>query len=791
MKFDELTLPLGEHGLRLTFHPRLTVLAGLTGPQRESLLDSIAHLSRGTVPGGWLTAVDAAGRHLRIDEFAAAERDDTSSRSIAAWRNLLVVGAEDLGLPRATDDPSRATARAELETARNDATALRSRLEHDEMARRRHARDVADLHDCEAELARLGSETDRRRYNRARVLVELEQTRDLLETLDAEPGAVRRDERLVAATDEIRRLADEWADARDRIEQFGAELGDERDDAPVETRFIDVPDEIPETLTAAIAERDRLEVARSEAKAKLRAASSPTSAPMPNDSRVLTLAGLDQNLLWLTHRDVVLSTEALRALEQSELNRPSIDRRMVEQLEVAHARAIQMVEQADRRWLPGVLVATVAACGAAIVLLADRWIYAVPGLLAVAMVALIRNVAFARIEARRAQHGETELLDELGVADMAEYHSKFDDNPESNRWQIAEQVIDDYQSARSEWHALVGDIDPDDAGRLEPIVQDWVRNADPTRRAQTVARLRETTKTLSDDIAAASRRLDAMLEPFGLDPYEASLIVALRDRVVAGRTARLKLHLQDAEETENKLKLRLLGDLESLGFEAGDLTRRIDAYGRELDAAVARRRQRRDAPPRSELDERVRRLQARLAVPDPVDFEGPGGAHHAQDAATAELRARRDRLAASTASFVEPDSGEARRRLRRLDRHIAGLEASLSEDRGLVVAAPVDHLVETLVRYRPAWPGTEQDPAPAFLDAPFAATSPQLRRRLLDALVEVSRVVQVVLLTDTADAVGWAREAANSDLLSLVAPLGDARSDSPEGAVSRPAEAHS
>ena len=110
------------------------------------------------------------------------------------------------------------------------------------------------------------------------------------------------------------------------------------------------------------------------------------------------------------------------------------------------------------------------------------------------------------------------------------------------------------------------------------------------------------------------------------------------------------------------------------------------------------------------------------------------------------------------------------RRLNRIEGRIAGLEASLTTERGVVVANPVDHLVETLVRFRPTWPGTEHEPMPALLDDPFAATSASLKRQLLDTVVEVTRAVQVVVLTDDRDTIAWAREVEPSGALSVVAP---------------------
>ncbi|HET8930829.1 MAG TPA: hypothetical protein VFN21_09250, partial [Acidimicrobiales bacterium] len=177
MRYEELTLPLGGSELRLRLHSRLTILGGLSGTQRRHFIDTVTELNRGALYGGSVSLLDAGGRRQIIDGITGVDPATHPQRSAGAWRSLLVVGAEDLGLPRASDDPGRLTMRTELEAAKRQAEKARDELTAAREERRRHAAEVAELAECETRLADLGTETDRHRHNRARALVELEEVR--------------------------------------------------------------------------------------------------------------------------------------------------------------------------------------------------------------------------------------------------------------------------------------------------------------------------------------------------------------------------------------------------------------------------------------------------------------------------------------------------------------------------------------------------------------------------------------------------------------------------------------
>jgi hypothetical protein len=776
MRYDELRLPIGDAELHLRFHSRFTVLAGLSGAQRRHLIDAVTQLNRGALRGGSVALVDSGGRRRLIDDLTGADPTSHAQRSAGAWRSLLAVGAEDLGLPRASDDPGRVALQRELDDARRAADQARHALTAAREERRRHAADLAELTECEAQLADLGTESDRHRHNRARALVELEQARASFEAVDAAPFQIARDERLIAATTDIQALADEWADIGERLDQLKGEFGQRPPLADQELAdLIDVPDEIPESLAAAVAERDRLRAQRNDLKGALEEVMEAPSASTPTDARVLTLGALDQETLWLTHRDVLLATEALHEIKRAEEERMLVDPTEREQVEQAHDRTTAAAALADRRWLPSVLTATIAACAAAMLLIADLWVALVPLALVITLVSIIVGVGIPRLQLRGARQHEGAVLTQVDAADIGDYLARFNENRDGERWQRAERVIDDYQSALREWTNLVGDISVADATVLEERVQAWVARSDRTLRERETTKIRRQIDRNSAELQQVSDSLRAMLEPFGLDPHSGALAATLQDRVLAGRMARLQVEITDTAEAEGKLTHRLGTELSALGFEAGSLAARIASYGRELDAARHRVQLRREAPDRDELEARIDRLEVRLAAPAPPAGPARSATLAPPDPAIVELRERRERLAGRTAAFANPDTGELKRRLDRIEGRIAGLETSLATERGLVVANPVDHLVETLVRYRPTWPTTEQEPTPAFLDDPFAATSPALKRQLLDAVVEVTRVVQVVLLTDDPEQIAWARQAANRGLLNLVAPMGAAR----------------
>ena len=64
-------------------------------------------------------------------------------------------------------------------------------------------------------------------------------------------------------------------------------------------------------------------------------------------------------------------------------------------------------------------------------------------------------------------------------------------------------------------------------------------------------------------------------------------------------------------------------------------------------------------------------------------------------------------------------------------------------------------------------------PSRRILDDPFGATPPLLRTQLLDALTEVAKATQVVLLTDDERITEWAAARSRHGELSLLEPIAE------------------
>jgi hypothetical protein len=264
--------------------------------------------------------------------------------------------------------------------------------------------------------------------------------------------------------------------------------------------------------------------------------------------------------------------------------------------------------------------------------------------------------------------------------------------------------------------------------------------------------------------------------PVGLQLEDLPMAIGpmIHERIQQGQFARLQIELGEAEEAERKITHRLEQYLASIGFEDGTLEARIGAYGWAIDGARQREHLRTEAAPHDELVALRDRLESRLSTPAPPppslgDASAPDEGPH-----VTELRQRRDLLRREAGAISLPDEQNLHRRLAKLESRVRNLEAEISPEAGLLAARPVDHLVETLVRYRPIWPPSVGDSVPAILDDPFGATPPQLRLQLLEALTEVAKETQVVLLTDDAHVADWARRGAARGALSLLEPISEA-----------------
>lgn len=783
MRYEELSLPLAGGLFQIRFHQHVTVLAGLGGRDRSALIDAIANAAAGQVPGGRLVYRDRSGRRIVVRDGQMSYLDDGSdagpsllgmNADARGMRNLLYVGAEELGLPRPLDDPAGLAMQTELLSAREELLRTRSEVTSANDLRTRRGRIFVELEKTEATLADLGTNADRYLHNRARTLVELERVRSSLAAVEATSSERARDARLLAATDEVHGLADEWSSTGEYLDQLLVRFRDRpklgSDDL---ASLVDVPDSIPAGLAQAIADYESASARCDDLETDIERIASAPRTSSPNDTRVMVLATLDQDTLWMAHRQALLASEALEAARAEEERYSSFDPKVREHAEATHKAATNARARAEHLWLPGILISTTMVCLAALLEITALMPLVAPALLLVAVISLVTLVLFPKARAHKADRAESSALSGTGAADIQEYRSRFAENPRSARWARADLIVEDYQSAMEDWGALVGNMTLHEVGGLEDQVHDWASAQDPSRRTASVDAARRSLEHAHTDLDSSARRLATLLIPFGLQLEDLPMAIgpAIHERIQQSQFARLQIELGEAEEAERKITQRLEQYLASIGFEDGSLEARIGAYGWAIDGARQRERLRTEAAPQDELIALRDRLESRLSTPAPLlpsiddssaDDEGPH---------VTELRRRRDQLRQEAGAISLPDEQHLHRRLAKLESRVRNLESEISPDAGLLAARPVDHLVETLVRYRPIWPPSVGDPVPAVLDDPFGATPPQLRLQLLDALTEVAKATQVVLLTDDAHVADWARRGAARGALSLLEPI--------------------
>lgn len=781
MRYEKLSIPLAGGLFEITFHQNVTVLAGLGGKDRAALIDAFAAAAAGSVPGGTLVFRDQSGRRIAIRDFQLVyldgENGETSTAMAVhadakAMRTMLCVGADDLGLPRPMDDPSLLALQEELIETRADLAKSRGRLKRFQDNRIRRDRVLQELTHTEETLANLGSPTDRYLHERARDLVELEQIRAKISAVQASPQERERDARLLAAADGVQGLADEWAAAGTTLDDLRVKFRDrERLSSSEIATLVDLPDEAPAGLTPVIAEYESASARADHLAAELDALKSGRTVESPDDSRILVLSTVDQETLWMAHRRARMATVALDHAIAAEQAFAAEAPELVGRAEEATALEAATAERSERLWLRGMLATTILICLGILVPTAGFGVEATPALFLAAAVMFTWLVLIPKVRHRKAAATATAILAEAGASNIEEFRQRYADGPESSRWHRADQIVEEYESAMEEWRFLVGDLTVDEVGELEERVLDWAEASSPEARKARLTSLERSLQHARSDRDAAARTLQSMLRPLGLhtDALTVATSAAVHERIQRGRFARLQVALGEAEEVENKLKNRLADLLAAIGFEAGTLEARIGAFGWAIDGARRRQLMQQEAPSIDDLTATRDRLEARLAhEPPPVPSDDQGTPEEGPHIVT--LRARRDELRAEASTLKLGDEDAEARRIAKLEARTASLEAELSPEAGMLVARPVDHLVETLVRFRPSWPSAPGEPLPALLDDPFKATPEGLRIQLLNALGEVSKVTQVVLFTDDEAIAAWARTQSARGAVSLLEP---------------------
>lgn len=783
MRYEKLSIPLAGGLFEITFHQHVTVLAGISSTDRAALVDAFASASVGSIPGGSLIFRDCGGRRIAIKDFHLTYLDGAGDENAVAsmavntdaksMRNLLSVAADDLGLPRPIGDRSLLPLQAELLTTREELATARTNLQRFQESRVRRERVLAELRHTEETLASLGGPTDRYLHERARNLVELEKIRAVISAVEASPQARERDSRLLGATDIVQSLADEWASSSGTLDELRVKFRDRtRIDAAELATLVALPDEPPNGLAPVIAEFESATARVDHLQTEAEAAKSGRRTESPNDPRILVLSTIDQDTLWMAHRRMRMATDAINAAiaEEESFNATVPD--LMNRIEQANAKVAATEARAEALWLRGILATTILVCLGILVPTAGYGPAASPALFALAAIMFTLCVVIPRRRHRKASVAEAAVIKESGAGSVDEFRQRFADGPSSSRWRRADQMVEEYQSANEEWQFLVGDLTVDEVGELEDQVLAWTEASDPAVRAARVTSINRSLTHARSDLETASRNLNALLRPLGLDTDGMSVAVsaAVHERIQLGRRARLQVALEEAQEAEDKLKNRLGDLLASVGFEDGTLEARIGAFGWAIDGARQRRNMQASAPPLNELKATQERLEGILREEPPAAVDNTPSHVVDEGPHITALRTRREELRKESKQLRLGDEDAESRRIAKLEKNLATLEAELSPEAGMVVSKPVDHLVETLVRFRPSWPAAPDETLPALLDDPFQATPETLRLQLLNALGEVAKVTQIILLTDDDIIAGWARNQAARGTACLLEP---------------------
>ncbi len=765
MRYDEITLPVANNTLEINFHPRVTVLAGLRAEARSSIIDAIASATSGATPGAIVALIDQSGRRSTIVD-GQFDGGTGSLGTTTRIRNLLVVTSHDLGLPPPGDDLEHVRLQRQLVAARGNLDEVQTVLDKAQAVAQRRTEIEAELASVESDLAKEGSETDRYTLKRAKVLIEIEQLRATLDAIDAPSVQITRDNSLVESTVDVQLLADQWARGSEAIDTLKNRFGSQdRLGADQLADFVDIPATIPVTLANSVREHDQLLGTCNELQVTLdRALSEPTMAT-PADSRILVLATLDQESLWMSHRSVLLATEALQAATEEERQLSMRDPREREYIEKLHTKLHEAEQRAEKRWIAGLIVTTICACTALTLALVQLGTIAIPPLLAAALLSLGILAVRPRLAARQIRRDATNALEAVGASSLKEYLYRFSDDTDNDRWRRAEDLIADFEGAMEDWHFLVGDISPTDAGRLESQVHAWIEANDPSKDETSGTAVRRRLERVRSDLSQLVSHLAPLLASYDIRITRAPIMPELERRVKLGQVAKLQIELDEAIGHEEKVTRLLESQLEALGFESGKLAARIAAYGRELDAAIQRENLRHTAPERTQITARLDALEDFLAQPAPLPEATDQPSHR-----LTALRDRIDQLRFERDALEISDSTEIIRQRDAILNHVRDLEDMLEGESDFVVEHPVDQLVETLVRHRPIWPSTDHESSPAILDDPFASLEPVVQRRLLDALVEVAKMTQVILLTDDENVQRWAAAAQQRGEAALLAP---------------------
>ncbi len=448
----------------------------------------------------------------------------------------------------------------------------------------------------------------------------LERVRTEAGVLEGGEASAQADGRLLEAAAEIEDVASHWQEA---AASAALARGDGLEGLdPVELgRWSNVPAAPPSDLRALLAEVADDEAAVAGLEKRLRDLATAT-LPAPDDMRVLTLATVDQRLLWEVHRRLVWAEEALER-EQLALGGLGTDGgSAIDELEAAHQRVEDADAELDRR-RPAVLAAVIVLVLAAFFVaggtgfLAVAFVLAAAGLAAGALVPLRREQAEAA-EAERA------ALDRIHVPSYLAFHlRRVDATLDPSIQNCLDLARSEAELARRSWASVSSGIEVSVATALQPEVQAYATALREKGGAvEELAELhRELDEVAQPTLRAAQDRVVRALQPYGLGLEDidgrtpAAMTELVSSRIALGHAARGQRAVVDAEAEEEKLAGRLDDLLADAGINNGPLDDRLAMLRFAAKGAADRESARVAARPRDDIHADLATLTARGAAP--------------------------------------------------------------------------------------------------------------------------------------------------------------------------------
>lgn len=788
MRLEQLTLQIAGDDLTLTFHDRLTVVSGIGASERRELIDMLV----GALAGGLgqrteLTYVDATGLRVRaisdghgtvrhIDEQGNPATDIPKMLGLDAdgLRRLAHLTPADLGLV-STDISGPEP--AELVEARQNLAALTEEMENAIFARDSAEALRVDLEQLEERIRLIQEGEAKRRY--ARMLVELEQVRAEAAAIRGGSEAADTHKRLVAAAPDVRKLADRWRRAANRLATETERFGDrERLDPRALTEALAAPAEVPAELDAIAAAYEAAEAERADLEAKLQNWTI-SHLPEPSHPVVVRLGRVDQDVVWQT---VATAVEAQRQLEDASLALGGLeaDGAMADaaaELERAHD-VVQDAEQlAEHRRVPAMIFGGVGIvlAFAALVLLP----LAAPVPLAAIAAAAVWATVLPKRAVEAAEKAEAEVLARHRIPSYLSFHiRRIRATLEPGSRESLEVAAYEHRRALHQWTELAGpDVSPEQALALEDEVRKY---ADALRRLEgSGAAVEETRRRLVDEVEPAAerakRRLLRACKPFGVDDLSVA-VPMVRHQATAGATARLQQALEKAETDEGAIAEKLEARLAELGFDEGDLDARIGGFDWAINRAEERLRTRESARPLAEVEAELAQLEAQARRESRPEWDAKVSPADAEEPDYAELQQRRDEAmnAWTAASRLVPDVKRIVDRCSALERRVAVLEGGLDET--AAVSRVSTREIEPQLQARLAAvrrPGSHDETVPLLVDEALLRLQSEVKWGLLDMIERCSQQVQMIYLTDDPEVVTWARRRVGVDALSLMEPMSE------------------